>query len=263
MKHKIGLALSGGGVKGAVHAGMIHFFDEIGFKPDVIAGTSAGAIVGAFYANGMTGKEIFDFFLYERPFSRSLWAGSKGIINTAALRETFENYLPHDRFEALPINLVTTATNMLSGNSETFREGPLISRVLASASFPGVFSPMEMDGILWSDGGILNNFPVDVIRNECEHVIGMYLSPNKSLQLTDLKYTSDILSRTIDIQGSQAEYNKLKLCDIGMYPENLVKYGSFDFNKAKLQEMFDLGYELANSNKTQLIHLSNTSQSNE
>ncbi|MGB1004493.1 MAG: patatin-like phospholipase family protein [Salibacteraceae bacterium] len=252
MKYKVGLALSGGGVKGAVHAGMIHYFDENGFKPDVICGSSSGAIVGALYANGLTGKEIFDFFLNERPFSKSLWAGSRGLINTPALRELFEKYIPHNRFEALQIKLITTATNMMTGNGETFQAGSLIDKVLASASFPGVFSPMMINDFLYSDGGVVNNFPVDIIRNKCHYVIGMYLSPNKELDISKLSSTKDILARSVDIQGSQAEYNKLKQCDIGMCPMELVEYSSFDFDKEKLNALFQLGY---NNMKSKAIEL--------
>jgi NTE family protein len=242
LKDIIGLALSGGGVKGAVHAGMIHFFDEIGFKPDIISASSAGALVGAFYSSGKSGKEIFDFFLNERPFSRSLWSGNMGLINTPELKKTIQKHMPIDSFEELNIPIVTTTTNMFSGSLETFRSGDLIEKILASSSFPGVFSPMQINGQYYSDGGILNNFPADIIREECDFLIGMNLSPNKLLTADDLKYTKDILSRTVDIQGSQAELNKLKLCDIGMCPDELTTYSTFDFNPEKMQELFDLGY---------------------
>ena len=251
-KKKIGLVLSGGGVKGAVHAGMIHYFDEIGFKPDIIAGTSAGAIVGSLFASGKTGKEIFGFFMNERPYSRSLWSGKRGLINTPALQKTIEAHITHNKFENLEIKLKTTATNMLTGNCEVFHEGTLVDKVLASASFPGVFSPMLINDTLYSDGGIVNNFPVDIIRDECDFVIGMYLSPNKKLEISELSSTKDVLSRTVDIQGSQEEYNKLKRCDIGMCPLELVDYSSFDFNKDKLNTMFKMGYDLMKSNANKL-----------
>lgn len=263
MRKKIGLVLSGGGVKGAVHTGMIHFFDEVGFKPDIICGSSAGAIVGALYASGKKGKEIFDFFSTERPFSRSLWSGNMGLVNTPELAKTFEKHIENDSFESLQIPLVTTASNMFTGDLETFRSGELIKRVLASASFPGVFSPMQIDGQYYSDGGILNNFPVDIIKAECEYMIGMYLSPNKPLTSNDLKNTKDILSRTVDIQGSQAEFNKLKMCDIGICPQELTSYSTFDFNHDKMQELFDLGYSHMKKHQSTLEKLKSNSIQNE
>jgi NTE family protein len=242
MKKKIGLALSGGGVKGAVHAGMIHFFDEIGFKPDIIAGTSAGAIVGSLYASGKSGKEILDFFMKERPFSTKLWSGNRGLINTPALAETIASTVNTKTFEELEIPLITTASNMLTGKAEYFSTGELVNRVLASASFPGVFTPIDMNGSLYSDGGLLNHFPADLLRNNTDFLIGMHLSPTKSYTVTDLKSTKDVLARTLDIQGSEAEFKKLELCDIGICPSELTEFGTFDFNKIKMQEMFDLGY---------------------
>ena len=255
MKKKVGLALSGGGVKGAVHAGMIHFFDEIGFKPDIIAGTSAGAIVGALYASGKSGKEILNFFMEERPFSTKLWSGNRGLINTPALAETISNTVKRTTFEELGIPLITTASNMFTGKAEYFSTGDLVTRVLASASFPGVFTPIEMNGALYSDGGLLNHFPVDLITDKADFIIGMHLSPIKPFALKDLKNTKDVLSRTVDIQGSEAEFAKLNLCDIGMCPSELTEYGTFDFNKEKMQEMFDLGYSYIKNHENELITL--------
>ena len=255
MKKSIGLALSGGGVKGAVHAGMIHFFDEIGLKPTLISGTSAGAIVGALYASGKSGKQIFDFFIEERPFSRSLLSGNRGLINTPELRKTLEAYDMKTVFEDLHIPLITTASNMLTGKAHYFESGELMDKVLASASFPGLFSPMEIEGVLYSDGGILNNFPVDLIHKKTDIVIGMHLSPNKQLTLGNLSSTTDILSRTVDIQGSEAEYNKLELCDIGMCPPELMNYNTFDFKKEKMQQLFDLGYTYTKSYEAQLTQM--------
>lgn len=253
--HKLGLVLSGGGVKGAVHAGMIHYFDEIGFKPSIICGSSAGAIVGALYGAGKTGKEIFDFFANERPFSRSLWSGNMGLIHTPELQKTFQKHLSDDSFEGLEIPLITTTTNMFTGKLETFRKGKLIEKVLASASFPGVFSPMQIAGQYYSDGGILNNFPVDIIRDECEFLIGMYLSPNTLLTDKDLTNTKDILARTVDIQGSQSEFNKLELCDIGICPQQLTEFSTFDFNATKLDALFELGYSQIKKYEDQLISI--------
>ena len=258
-KKKVGLALSGGGAKGAAHAGMIHFFDEIGFKPHIICGTSAGAIVGAMYASGKTGEEILNFFGEDRPYSTKLWSGNRGIIRTPEIRKLFEKHFDHDTFEGLHIPLITTATDMFTGNGQTFNSGPLIDRILCSAAFPGVFSPMEMDGTLYSDGGITNNFPADVLDGKVDFLIGMYLSPNKPLQMKDLGNTKNILARTVDIQGTQAEENKLALCDIGIFPRELVNYSTFDLKKDILQELFDLGYASIKPYKQQLLDLMNES----
>ncbi len=256
-KRKFGLALSGGGVKGAVHAGMIHYFNEINFTPDIIAGTSTGAIVGSLYAAGRSGQDIFDFFLNERPYSRTLWSGNRGLINTPVLGEVIAKQAKVLTFEELQIPLITAATNMLTGKATYFSSGDLINAVLASAAFPGVFTPIEINGELYSDGGLQNHFPADIIRQEVDVLIGMHLSPIKPFTIKDLASTKDVLARTLDIQGSEAEFTKLELCEIGMCPEELCDYGTFDFNKDKMQQMFDLGYAQIKKHEKQLIHLIN------
>jgi NTE family protein len=258
-KKKFGLVLSGGGVKGAVHAGMIHYFNEINFTPDIIAGTSTGAIVGSLYAAGNSGKAILDFFLNERPYSRTLWSGSRGIINTPVLGETIAKHAKIETFGELAIPLITVATNMLTGKAVYFSTGDLINPVLASAAFPGVFTPIEINGELYSDGGLQNHFPADIIRPEVDFLIGMHLSPIKPFTIKDLASTKDVLARTVDIQGAEAEFSKLELCDIGMCPEELCDYGTFDFNKDKMQKMFDLGYVQIKKHEKQLINLINSS----
>jgi NTE family protein len=253
LEKRLGLALSGGGVKGVVHAGMIHFFDEIGFKPHVISGTSAGAVVGLLFASGHSGKEILDFFLTEKPFSTTYWKGNRGLIDTSKLRQIFAKYIVYDSFSHLKCKFKPVATDMLHGKSHVFQSGSVIDAVLASAAFPGVFQPMEIGDTVYSDGGILNHFPVDLIRYECDFVVGMHLSPNKVLTYDDLDSTKDILARTIDIQGSEAEVKKLDLCDVGLFPHELTQYATFDTKEQKLHEMFELGYAYAQKNKAQLI----------
>ncbi len=257
--YKLGLALSGGGVKGAVHAGVLKCLEEHKITPNIVSGTSAGAIVGALYASGIKGDEILNFFLNERPYSTSMWAGKSGLLATSQIREVFEKYISHDSFQALETQLITCATNMLSGKVEYFEKGSLIDAALASASFPGVFSPMEIGDQLYSDGGLLNHFPADVLAGDCKVLIGVHLSPNKPLTKNDLASTRSILSRAIDIQGSAMEVEKLELCDISIFPEELIQYSTFDFDKEKMHEMFEIGYAYMASNMDKLKTLLNSS----
>lgn len=254
-KKKIGLALSGGGAKGVVHAGMIHYFDEIGLQPDIISGTSAGAIAGAMYANGYSGLEIYDLFLHEKPFSAKYWKGILGFIETSKLRSIFYRYILGDSFEYTDIELRLVATDMLKGQVKIFDQGSVIDAILASAAFPGVFQPMEIGDNMYSDGGILNHFPADVIRKDCDFLIGMHLSPNKVIEKKDLSSTREILSRALSLDGSYQEEHKLNLCDIGMMPKELADYATFDVKEEKLKAMFDLGYHYIKQYESELIQL--------
>lgn len=253
--HPIGLTLSGGGVKGAVHAGMIHYLEEARIEPSIISGTSAGAIVGGLFASGLTGLEILEFFLTERLYSTKLVTGNLGIINTQKLYEVLAKYITNPQFESQKIAIKIAATNMLSGELTVFEKGDMINAILASAAFPGVFKPMLLEGNLYSDGGILNHFPADIIRNECEFLIGMHLSPNKVLSEKDLSSTANILARSIDLQGSGAELHKLDMCNIGMCPKELTNFNTFDFNTDKIKEMFNLGYRYMKQHNKVLMNL--------
>ncbi len=163
----IGLVLSGGGARGAAHIGVIKALEEHKIYPTHIAGTSAGAIVGALYAGGVGWLEMLNFFKTIPLFNTNRYAYRKpGFIDTKRFYDNFKEYLPIDNFNALKKPLFITATNVVDGTLKIFHEGELIRPVLASASFPGVFTPTEIDGSYYIDGGTLNNFPVEPLKQD-------------------------------------------------------------------------------------------------
>ncbi|MEY2904591.1 MAG: family protein RssA, partial [Bacteroidota bacterium] len=173
MNHKIGLALSGGGVRAIAQIGILKILNENGIKPTIIAGTSGGAIVGALYASGNDAQTMMDFFTQTPLFHWSKLALSKaGILSPKKFMEDFKKYVPFEKIEDLPIELSIVATDIVHGREKIFTSGNLLDAVMASAAFPGVFQPVTIDGILYSDGGIFNNMPADVIRDQCKFLIG-------------------------------------------------------------------------------------------
>ncbi|MGB0777859.1 MAG: patatin-like phospholipase family protein [Flavobacteriaceae bacterium] len=242
-KLKTGIVLSGGGIKGLVHIGMFKYLEEINFRPDVIAACSTGSIVAAFYACGYSNEDIYKFYTRAKPFARKYWTGSRGIMKTERYQDLFKKYLGDRKIEDLDVELKIVATNLFNGTEKVFTEGSLVQAVLASCSFPGVFQPMKIDGILYSDGGILNNFPVDVIKNDCDYIIGMHLSPNKIINEENLRNTRDILMRVVAIQGTFWDHEKLKDCNIGLMPIKLADYSSFSMNEKTYKPLFKLGYD--------------------
>src|SRR5690606_12969203 len=168
-KYKYGLCLSGGGVRGLAHVGVIQAMQERGMEASVVSGTSAGAIVGALYAQGMTPDEMLDFFYHTEIFRWSNYTWFKpGLIDTDKFYGIFKKHMPEDDFESLSKELFVVTTDILHGKPRVFSEGPLIKPVLASAAFPVVLSPVEIEGVLYSDGGIVNNFPIELIRDKCK-----------------------------------------------------------------------------------------------
>ena len=239
-----GLVLSGGGVRGVAHIGVIKALEEHGIFPTHIAGTSAGAIVGALYANGNTWQEILDFFKTVPIFRINKFAMNKpGFIDTEKLYDSFRTLLKDDDFSILKLPLHITATNILDGSLKIFTQGELIRPILASAAFPGVFTPIQIGEEYFVDGGTLNNFPVDLVVPICEKIIGVYVNHFETLKIKDLKHSYNVLERAYRIKTAYDSIAKFKDCDILICPKELKKIATFSMKD--FDAVFALGYEAA------------------
>ncbi|MEO9892517.1 patatin-like phospholipase family protein [Aurantibacter sp.] len=237
----IGLVLSGGGIRGVAHIGVIKALEEHNIYPTHIAGTSAGAIVGALYAGGLTWSEILHFFKVVPIFNAKRYALKKpGFLDTEKFYDEFKKFFPDDSFETLPKPLFITATDIIKGELTIFNKGELIKPVLASATFPGVFSPIEIAGNYFVDGGILNNFPVEPLKNRCSKIIGSYVNPLKTIAVKDLKHSYNVLDRAYKLKSAYDSLAKFNDCDFVVSPEALSKYGTFDMRS--IDSIFDIGY---------------------
>ena len=173
MRYKLGIVLSGGGSRGLAHAGVLRALAENGIEPDCIAGTSAGALVGALHASGRDSAEILEFFDDVHPFRFSRLALNKpGVIDSEKLVGSFEQWFPDDSFEALRKPLFVTGTDLVSGRLEVWSSGALVRPLLASSAVPFVISPTRVDDRLYVDGGIVNNFPVEPLFGLCDTILG-------------------------------------------------------------------------------------------
>lgn len=242
-EYDIGIALSGGGAKGFAHAGVLQALEEYHIYPDIIAGTSAGAIVGSLYADGCTPIEIIDLFNRSSFSTYATPARSRvGLFKIDHFRTALENKLKAKSFEELKIPLIINATDMLHGKNIFFHSGTLIDKVIASCSVPVVFVPETIDGIDYSDGGLICNFPVEAIRKRCRYVIGVNVGPVDVTPDEKLNIV-DIMQRTYFFIRKANVLNVLKDCDILIEPPSIDKYGMFDAEKNV--EIFTLGYEAA------------------
>ena len=167
MKTKIGIALGGGAARGWAHIGVMNALAEMGIKPDIIAGTSIGALVGSAYANRqekeleawvrtLTWKEIVGFL------DVSVVPG--GLIEGDKLIEFARSRAPDTDIESLPTPFGAVATELSSGREVWMREGNLLDAVRASISLPGLFKPVRRDGAWLIDGGLVNPVPVSLCR---------------------------------------------------------------------------------------------------
>ncbi|WP_158730207.1 MULTISPECIES: patatin-like phospholipase family protein [unclassified Flavobacterium] len=243
----IGLVLSGGGSKGLAHAGVIKFLEEQKIKPSQVAGTSAGSIVGALYAWGKTPEEILEFFKSIYLFHwKHLTFKKAGLIDSESFRVYFESIFKDATIGDLKIPVQITATDMVRGKLKIF--GPstkIVDAILASSAFPGILSPYEIDGNIYSDGGILNHFPTDILQGQCETIIGIYVSPIQKIEAKDLRSIKAVTTRAFDILSANSNIHKFNMCDWVIEPKDLCLYSTFETNKIKMDQVFNIGYQAA------------------
>lgn len=247
----IGLVLSGGGVRGVAHLGLLQVLEEIGVAPIAISGTSAGALVGAFRAAGHSVSTILEFFKTTPIFKMSHFSRSKpGFIDSDKFYPILKEFFPEDDFAALKTKLYVTATDMVRGKQRTFSQGQLIRPILASAAFPVVFTPVNIEGDLYTDGGALNNFPVEPLTGECELIVGSNVHPFKELQPADIRNTLSVMERLFHMSIHYHSVQKYHLCNVVIVPEGLGAYSTFD--RAHFTEMYELGYKAADGKRSEL-----------
>ncbi|MDF9829838.1 patatin-like phospholipase family protein [Parabacteroides sp. PF5-6] len=240
--YKLGLALSGGGAKGFAHVGVFRLFEECGMKPDIISGTSAGAMAGCLYADGYTAEEIKHLFT-GKEFSEfaKIQIPKAGLFDNSRLMSFLRKHLHAKRIEDLEIPLVVIATDLDNGISHEFRSGSIVEAVTASCSVPIIFSPVEIGGIHYVDGGLFRNFPVTNIRAECEKVIGVNVSP-----LVAQKYKQTVFhiaERSYHYMFRANTTEDRLLCDLLIEAEQFDSYKMFDLDNT--DEIIRIGYDAA------------------
>jgi NTE family protein len=225
----LGLVLSGGGARGIAHVGVIDALRNHGLMPDFIAGSSSGAIVGALAAADHPTETMLEFFQRASPFRLSAVTVRKaGILDTGKVVAKFREYFPEDSFEALKIRLFLTATDIINARLNIFESGPLIPAILASCSMPMVFTPTEINGRWYVDGGVLNNFPIEPLRGRCDVVLGHYASPLRSVKQSDISGVLAVSERALEVGMHFASKQKFHECDVMLRCPELNQYGLFD-----------------------------------
>ncbi|WP_320167847.1 patatin-like phospholipase family protein [Mangrovibacterium marinum] len=241
-KDKLGVTLSGGGFRGVAHLGILQYMQELGLEIDAVSGASAGALVGAFIAQGYTPAEILRFAQKERFFRYSDILGLNSGLSTEIFEKIIRKYIPHDSFEGLQIPLYVSVTDMTNAQSLIFNQGCLSFAVKASCSFPMVFQPVLYgDDVYLCDGGLLNNFPVQPIMDCCTRTIGINVNPINKHE-GKFSYT-EIVNRIIRIATSRATLDGKVALDVYIKPEELSRYNTFDMRK--IDELYQLGYDHA------------------
>lgn len=237
---RLGVALSGGGVRGIAHLGVLKALNDNQIYPDRVSGTSAGAIAGVLYCSKHSPEEILDiiiktnFFKFLRPAIS--WTG---ILKMDTVLDLFLKYLPEDTFESLDIPLTVAATDIKRGKVVYFSEGELIKPIMASACIPGMFDPICIGESFFVDGGVLNNMPVEPLEGVCRTIIG--INCNHLPEQHNISNIKKLIERTVIMSMNYNVYSRKSKCDFFIEPKGLAQYGVFDIKKAP--DIFAAGYD--------------------
>lgn len=273
---RIGLALSGGGALGLAEIGVIQWMEENHIPVDRIAGTSMGSIIGAMYATGMSPAEIKTFakkinwdeallpepvytqlsfrrkqdrraYLVQAPLGlKHGFNGPNGLNSGQGVGLLLDRIaFPESgvaSFDDLPIPFRCVATDMQSGEAVVLHDGPLAQALRASMAIPGMFTPVNLNGRVLADGGMVQNIPVETARAmNADKVIAVELSlpPGDAKQLETL---TGVLSRAIDVMITQNERQSLALADAKI---GIDMKGFWATDYTRVDELIELGYKAA------------------
>jgi NTE family protein len=242
-KPEYGIALSGGGARGLAHIGVLAALEKHGIRPGAVSGSSMGAVVGAFYAAGMSTDEMLNIARNRKLNSLFEWPLYKhgGMLSLKVLLQALEAHIPVDSFESLNKKLYITASNISSGHEEVFSEGPLFRAVIASASIPIIFEPMLINGQTYVDGGLFNDLPVDPLIGKCRKIIASHVNYNgPNPELTSIRAIAERVYRLAIYQNVKKNFSK---CDYIIDPPILREHSIFDFKH--IDRLFEIGFEAA------------------
>ncbi|AXT18804.1 patatin [Flavobacteriaceae bacterium AU392] len=285
---KIGLVLSGGGAKGFAHIGVLKVIDSLGIKIDYISGTSMGAVVGALYASGYSGKQLDSIFsrltfnevvndevprasktFYERdnserhaitlPFDKFKIQLPSGISKGQNIFDLFTKLTFHvneiNDYEKLPIPFFCIATNVETGVQVILDKGILAESISASSAFPSLYQPIIIDDMVLIDGGVANNYPIEELKAKgMDVIIGIDVQDDLANR-NDLKTGPDILLQINNYRTTSAMKKKSKLTDIYIRPD-ITDFTVVSFGDGK--EIIEKGRLAANKSIEQLKNLQKT-----
>ncbi len=225
---KLALALGGGAARGFAHVGVIKTLESQGIFPDIIAGTSAGAVVGALYAAGNNGFELQKLAHRLDETKISDWSlPDRGVLKGESLQQFVNDAVGQRPLESLKKPFGAVATDLHSGESIVFRTGNTGIAVRASATVPGVFQPVKVSGREYVDGGLSSLIPVRAARQMGgDVIIAVDISARPGNQ--PVRSTLDILMQTFTIMGQSLARYELKEADVVIRPQ-VGSVGSTDF----------------------------------
>ena len=239
-----GLALGGGAILGAAHIGILRAFEERGIKTDYISGTSIGAFVAALYAFGKTTDEIEEIALQLKWLDISSFKLSKlSLFSNKALGDIVENILGEVDIRDADIPLAIIACDIKTGEKVTLTQGSVSQAVMASASLPGIYSPVEIEGRMLVDGGIAENVPVSAIQDfGADTLIAADLSAKA--KYNEPNDVFDVISNAISIAIDNNTKSRSKPADLLITPDLTAKSRT-NTDPEEVRHLIEIGYQEA------------------
>jgi NTE family protein len=215
---KIALVLGGGAARGFAHVGVIKALEAQGIVPDIVVGTSAGAVVGGLYAAGYSGFELQKLVLQLEESQFSDWSlPDRGVLKGEALQNFVNNAVGQRPLEKFSKLLAVVATDLNSGEAIVFRTGNTGMAIRASSSVPGLFQPVAIHGREYVDGGLVSPVPVRVARSlGADFVIAVDISALPKYGKT--QSTIDVMLQTFSIMSQSISRRELPEADIVIRP---------------------------------------------
>lgn len=238
----IGLALGSGAALGAAHIGVLRALEEYDIKPAYIAGTSIGALVACLYAFGMPVDDIEEIALSLDWLDVSEIALSKmGLLSNEELGRLVDESLGEVRFEQADIPVAVVATDISNGEKVIIKKGKVADAVKASTCIPVIFEPVEINGRMLVDGGLLESIPLSALKElGAEYSIAVDLKANRKYKRPE--DLIDVLNNSLEIALIHLARVQINQVDLLIQPQ-LGEYSRTDTDHSS--EMIDLGYEAA------------------
>lgn len=251
---KIGLALGGGGVRGLAHVLVLEALDDLGIKPNIISGTSMGAIIGALYASGMSGKEIrerisrililkddtwrdivakkSDLLKLVKAFASEIPRG--GFINTQGFFEYLFSEIKKRTFEELEIPLLVVAADYWTAEEVVFDRDELLPALQASMAVPGVFAPVYHEDKVLVDGGVVNLVPYDHLLERADFTIAVDVSKVRSPGKREIPGALESVLGAFNIMQASALAERMKIRQPDIYVQTEIQgIRMLDFGKTE------------------------------
>ncbi|MCC2546304.1 patatin-like phospholipase family protein [Hymenobacter sp. BT175] len=239
-ERQLGVCFSGGGARGIAHLGVLQALLESGLPIGHVTGVSSGAIAAAFHAAGFAPREVLGLLADTRFLRLVRPSFSRGVLQLEQLQKLYAHYLGPDRtFAELAVPLTLAVTDLGAGETLYYERGLLIPPLLGTTTVPVLCRPVEYEGRLLVDGGVMNNLPVEPLLDRSHLLtVGVHCNPfTNELPLTSLR---EISERTAYLAILMNTLPRLARCHFVVEPPELRHFKVTDLRRAN--ELFDIGY---------------------